>query len=90
MSPMSPSIVSAPHSSAALSRPTAIQTGARTGAPRGAVTEAQMARAIARGRRLQGEAMRAVFRAAFRRVLHPLAGQQDRREGAYGNRPQAC
>ncbi|WP_299400212.1 hypothetical protein [Pelagibius sp.] len=85
MSPMSPSITSAPQFPAAV-QPTA----GRIARPRSAVTEAQIARAIARGRRLQGEAMRAIFGAALRRVLHPIAGQQSRREGAYGNRAQAC
>ena len=57
---------------------------------RGVVTEAQMARAIARGRRLQSEAVREIFGEAFRRVLHPFAAPQGRREGPYGDRTQAC
>ena len=95
MSPMSPTIASAPHSPAAAAQRTAAQSRARpllgqTARPRSAVTEAQIARAIARGRRLQGEAMRTILGAALRRVLHPFAGRQVRREGAYGNRAQAC
>lgn len=85
MSPMSPSITSAPQFPAVV-QPTAGQIAR----PRSAVTEAQIARAIARGRRLQGEAMRAIFGAALRRALHPFAGRHVSREGTYGDRAQAC
>ena len=91
MSPMSPTTASAPHSPAATAQRTAAQPLlGQTARPRSAVTEAQIARAIARGRRLQGEAMRAIFGAALRRVLHPFDAPQSRRAAPCGDRPQPC
>ena len=86
MSQVFPTIGSAPQFPAT----PAYTNPARTTAARGVVTEAQVARAIARGRRLHGEAVREVLGGAFRRVLHPFAARQRRHARAYGDRSQAC